>query len=199
MSGTSRMAAFFRGASAYLPAIPTGTSQVTDGHPAGASIVQQSGPPAAWRWFVGAVMPAVDWPIQRHERQRHWVLAFAGMTRLKIRDSGSLRINQRLLRPTSARDSAMTAWPLRCQPAYTCATFRLKRNFHARLLPCDHPRHHRGHHRVPADFLDRAFADRRALAGCAFRFVQRGYPGRRDPGNHAGVLAPHLAIADAMA
>src|SRR6185437_9364128 len=100
-----------------------------------------------------------------------------------------------------AEDLAMTAWPL-CHtavPAYTCATFRLKRSTHARLLPCGHPRHHRGHHRVPADFIDRASADRRALAGHTFGPVQRRHPGWRDPGDHAGVLAAHLAVADALA
>src|SRR6185312_5278191 len=59
--------------------------------------------------------------------------------------------------------------------------------------------HHRGHHRVPADLLHRPPADRRALAGRTLGPVQRGHPGGRDPGDHAGVLEAHLAAADAVA
>ena len=69
-----------------------------------------------------------------------------------------------------------------------------------RPAPCHPARHHRRHHRIPADLQHRPSADRReARPGPAFGPLQRRYPGRRHPGGDADLLETHLAAAHAMA
>ena len=54
-------------------------------------------------------------------------------------------------------------------------------------------RHHRRHHRIPADFQHRPPADRRALAGRTLGPVQHRHPGRRDPRGHPDLPAAPVA------